>query len=201
MFPFWQIFLLIGCYLLGAIPWGAWIARRHGVDITQQGSGNTGAANALRTLGWKVGGQVLLLDVCKGTLAVWLAEISLLPSLLLPLTRISFGLAAILGHNYSVFRRFKGGKGVATSFGVLLALSPKVAMLALLLWISLVALTRFSSVGSLGACAAAPILMIVYGDPWVYVLFAFLAAALVFHRHKDNLERLSHGQEHTIDRN
>lgn len=184
---------------MGAIPFGTMIARRHGVDITKVGSGNSGAANAVRIMGWKIGAQVLLLDVIKGTLAVWLAEVSLLPVVLIPLVRISYGLASILGHNYSIFRRFKGGKGIATSFGVLLALSPKVALLAALLWISLVALSRFSSVGSLGASAAVPVLMIVYGDPFVYVIFGFAAAALAFYRHKENLERLSQGRENTID--
>ena len=199
MFPFWQIFLLLCCYLIGAIPWGALIARRHGVDITKMGSGNTGAANAVRIMGWKIGAQVLALDVLKGTLSVWLAYICLLPALLMPVCRVFFGLAAILGHNYSIFRGFKGGKGIATSFGVMLALTPKVALLAALLWVGLTALTRYSSVGSLGASAATPILMIVYGDPIVYVIFAFLAATLAFYRHKENIQRLGDGTENTID--
>ena len=198
MFPFWQIFLMILCFLLGSIPTGAWLAKSKGIDISKQGSGNTGAANAIRVLGWQTGLTVLGFDVLKGCLAVWLAPFSLLPPFLLDITRILFGSAAILGHNYSVFLSFKGGKGIATSFGVLLALSPKVAVLALLLWIGVVGLTRISSVGSLSASAAVPILMVIYGDPFVYVLFGFFAAGLAFHRHRENIERLMRGTENRI---
>lgn len=199
MFPFWQIFLMLGCFVLGSVPVGPWLARRRGIDLAKQGSGNSGAANAIRVLGWRDGLAVLFLDVVKGALAVWIAPLALLPEFLMPLTRILFGTAAILGHNYSIFQRFKGGKGIATSFGVLLSLSPKVAILAGLLWIGLVGLTRISSIGSLGAAAAAPILLIVYGEPLTYVLFGFLAAGMAFHRHRGNIERLMQGTENQID--
>jgi len=196
----WWIFLFVVSYVLGALPFGSIVARRMaGIDLKKHGSGNTGAANAFRALGWKGGLTVLALDVLKGTFAVWLAYFALLPNFLLPVAQIAFGLAAILGHNYSIFQGFKGGKGVATSLGVLLALSPKVAILAVLLWVGLVGLTRYSSVGSLGATAAVPVLMIVYGDPLIYVLFAFAATGLTFHRHRANIERLRAGQELRID--
>ncbi|MEW6277235.1 MAG: glycerol-3-phosphate acyltransferase, partial [Candidatus Eremiobacterota bacterium] len=137
---FWALFLLILCYLIGSVPSGVVVARRlKGVDLRKVGSGNVGAANAYRALGARGGLLVLALDALKGVLAVFLAYMTLLPGFLLPIAKVVFGLTAIVGHNYSVFLRFKGGKGIATSFGVLLALSPKVAFLVLLLWIGLVA--------------------------------------------------------------
>ncbi len=199
VFPFWQIFLLIVVYLLGSVPFGQLVSRRYGVDLSKRGSGNTGAANAARSLGAKAGLQVLALDAGKGAAAVLLAYFALLPGVLLPLTKAVFGLTAIVGHNYSVFRRFKGGKGIATTFGVVAVLCPQAALLAGLLWIGLVGLTRFSSVGSLASTAAMPLLMIVYGAPLVYVVFGFAAAGLAFLRHRDNLERLMEGRELKID--
>ncbi len=198
MFPFWQILLAVLCYLVGAIPFGPWIAKRHGIDLKKVGSGNTGAANAIRNLGWKTGLQVLAMDILKGSFAILLAEFSFMPAFLIPLMKVIFGTLAILGHNYSIFQRFKGGKGIATSFGVLLAMTPKVAVLAALLWLGLVALTRISAIGSLGAAAAVPVLMIIYGAPWTYVFFSLLVAVMAFHRHRDNLERISQGTENKL---
>jgi acyl phosphate:glycerol-3-phosphate acyltransferase len=199
VFPFWAMFLFVVCYLLGSLPFGQWVGQRHGIDLTQHGSGNTGAANAARALGLKGGLTVLGLDMAKGMIAVALAYLALMPGFVLHLTQVVFGFGAILGHNYSVFRRFKGGKGIATTFGVVLALNPKVALLAGLLWLGLVGLTRFSSVGSLGSTAAIPLLMVVYGAPWEYVVFGFAAAALAFLRHRENIERLTEGTENKID--
>lgn len=199
MFPFWALFLLVVCYLVGALPFGQWVARRAGVDLSQQGSGNTGAANAARVLGFKAGLTVLALDAAKGVIAVLLAYFALLPSILLGLTQVCFGLMAIIGHNYSIFRRFKGGKGIATTFGVVLALNPKVALLAGLVWLGLVGLTGYSSVGSLAATSAIPLLFVFYQAPWVYVGFGFAAAGLAFIRHRENLERLAQGRELKID--
>lgn len=199
MFPFWAMFLFVICYVLGSLPFGQWVGRRYGVELTQHGSGNTGAANAARALGLQAGLTVLALDMAKGALAVLLAYFALLPGFVLNLTKVSFGMAAILGHNYSVFRRFKGGKGIATTFGVVAVLNAKVALLAGLLWLGMVGLTRFSSVGSLSSTAAIPLLMVVYGAPWEFVVFGFGAAALAFLRHRENLERLTEGTENKID--
>lgn len=199
MFPFWAMFLVLVAYLLGSLPFGLWVARRYGVDLASRGSGNTGAANAARTLGAQAGLTVLALDAFKGAFAVFLAYFALLPGFMFPLSQVAFGLAAIVGHNYSVFRRFKGGKGIATTFGVVAVLSPKVAALAGLLWIGLVGLTRFSSVGSLGAISAIPLLMVYYGCRWEYILFGFLSAGFGFLRHRENLERLMEGRELKID--
>ena len=197
MFPFWALMLLLMCYLIGALPFGQWVGRRAGVDLSKQGSGNTGAANAARILGMKAGLTVLALDAAKGVVAVWLAYFALLP--FVSVIKVIFGFTAIIGHNYSVFRRFKGGKGIATTFGVVLALNPKVALLAGLVWLGLVGLTRYSSVGSLAAISAIPLLFVFYSAPWVYVGFGFAAAGLAFLRHRENLERLAQGRELKID--
>jgi glycerol-3-phosphate acyltransferase PlsY len=199
LFPFWAFGLWFICYLIGSISFGQLLARRQGVDLTKHGSGNSGAANAARALGIKFGLLVLLLDALKGTAAVFLAYFALLPSVLLPATKIAFASAAILGHNYSIFRKFKGGKGIATSFGVLIALCPKVALMAFLLWLGLVGLTRYSSVGSLGASLAVPFLMVIYREPLINIVFAVVAGALAFHRHRNNIEKLWTGTELKID--
>lgn len=199
MFPFWAFGLWFCCYLIGSISFGQLLARRLGVDLRKHGSGNAGAANAARALGLKMGLLVLLLDALKGLVAVYLAYFALLPSVLLPATKIAFATAAILGHNYSVFMKFKGGKGIATSFGVLIALCPKVALMAFLLWLGLVGLTRYSSVGSLVASVAVPILMVLYHEPAINIVFGVAAAALAFHRHRLNIERLWIGTELKID--
>lgn len=197
MFPFWALMLLLMCYLIGALPFGQWVGRRAGVDLSKQGSGNTGAANAARILGMKAGLTVLALDAAKGVVAVWLAYFALLP--FVGVIKVIFGFTAIIGHNYSVFRRFKGGKGIATTFGVVLALNPKVALLAGLVWLGLVGLTRYSSVGSLGATSVIPLLFVFYSAPWAYVGFGFASAGLAFVRHRENLERLAQGRELKID--
>lgn len=192
----WTIFLAVVAYLLGAIPFGVLVAKRAAdIDLSSHGSGNTGAANAYRALGLKGGLTVLALDALKGTIAVLLAHVALMPALLLPILKSVFGLAAIVGHNFSVFRGFKGGKGIATSFGVIIGISPKVALLAALLWLAVVGLTRYSSVGSLTAMSSLPLLMVVERMSWVYVLFSLLVAALAFYRHRPNLERLRQGTE------
>ncbi|HXE73307.1 MAG TPA: glycerol-3-phosphate 1-O-acyltransferase PlsY [Candidatus Nitrosotenuis sp.] len=198
MLPLLVVFLLVS-YLLGSIPFGLIVARRHNVDLRKVGSGNIGAANAFRALGPAGGAAVLALDGLKGVVAVTLAHFALLPGFLVPFAQVACGLAAILGHNYPVFLGFKGGKGIATSFGVLLALSPQVALMAGLLWLGMVALTRYSSVGSLAASLATPFLMVLYRQHPAYVLFGILAALLAFYRHRSNIQRLLAGQELTFD--
>jgi glycerol-3-phosphate acyltransferase PlsY len=195
----WALFLLLVCYLLGAVPFGLLVARQAGVDLTSRGSGNSGATNAHRVMGLKAGLTVLGLDALKGALAVMLAYFALLPGLVFHMTQVLFGLAAVLGHNYSIFRRFKGGKGIATTFGVMLVLSPQVTFLAALLWVGLLLMTRFSSVASLGSTSCMPLLLVYFSAPWEYVLFGFAAAGLAFWRHRENLERLTEGRELKFD--
>lgn len=193
---FWALFLVLVCYLVGSIPSGVLVARRmKKVDLRKVGSGNTGAMNAYRALGVKGGLMVLGLDALKGLIAVFLAYFALLPGFTLPVVKVVYGFSAIVGHNYSPWLKFKGGKGIATGFGVLLALSPKVAVLSMLLWIGLLALTHYSSVASLAASATAPVLMFIYHDPPVNIIFGVVSAIFAFYRHKENIERLLKGTE------
>lgn len=199
MFGFWTVLLLVCCYLLGAVPFGVIISKAADRDLTKEGSGNTGATNAFRSLGAKGGAMVLAADVLKGTIACLLAYVALLPAFMVPVAKVVFGFLAILGHNFSVFRRFKGGKGIATTFGVVLALSPKVCFLAALLWLGCVALTRYASVGSLVAVTAMPLLMALEGLGLPAICFGVAAAGLAIFRHKENLERLRQGRELRYD--
>lgn len=199
MFGFWTIALLVAAYVIGAIPFGQLLAKASGKDLTQTGSGNTGAANAYRTLGVKGGALVLLADMLKGTLVALLAHIALLPGFAVPVAKAVFGLLAVLGHNYSVFRRFRGGKGIATTFGVVLAMSPKVALLAGLVWLSCVSLTKYPSVGSLCAVVSMPLLMAYAKGDLPSIIFCVLAAGLAILRHRENLERLRQGRELQYD--
>lgn len=199
MFGAWTLVLVVAAYLLGAVPFGQLVAKAAGKDLSRSGSGNTGAANAYRTLGWKGGVAVLLADLLKGTLACLLAYVALLPGFAVPAAKAAFGLLAVLGHNFSVFRGFKGGKGIATTFGVILAMSPKVALLAGLLWLACVALTKYPSVGSLAATVAMPILLALEKCDLPSILFGVAAAGLAIFRHRENLERLRQGRELQYD--
>lgn len=199
MFGAWTLIVLIAAYLLGAVPFGVLVAKAAEKDLTKSGSGNTGAANAFRTLGAKGGAVVLLADLLKGTAAVLLAYVSLVPAFALPATKAVLGFVAVLGHNYSVFRGFRGGKGIATTFGVVLALNPKVAFLAALVWVAGVALTKYPSVGSLAAVSAMPLLMAVERGDISAIVFCAVAAGFAFYRHKSNIERLRQGRELRYD--
>jgi glycerol-3-phosphate acyltransferase PlsY len=216
-------------FLLGSIPFGLFIARAAGIDIRRQGSGNIGATNVLRIVGKKHGIVCLVLDALKGfvpvVLAVNLVRIAgrepvmqwPLPEswvLVLPeslaltgqIVHILTALAAILGHNYSPWVGFKGGKGIATSAGVLLALMPFGALLLVLVWLLLFAATRYVSIASVGAAAALPLITL-YGSwthgriqdgTWNKPLFAFsmVVGGLAIWKHRENLRRLRTGTEH-----
>jgi len=177
--------------MLGSIPSGLWIARARGVDLRTVGSGNIGATNAIRGLGRGWGGLVFLLDTGKGAGAALLS--SHVP------TQLAAGAAAVLGHVFSPWAGFRGGRGVATSLGVFLAILPIPALLALAVWIVLVAVSRRVSVGSVGAALAYPFLVLwrTPNDPYrtAYLVAATLLAALVVIRHIPNIRRLVSGTE------
>lgn len=188
----WLILLL--AYLFGAIPAGAWVARYHGVDIKKVGSGNTGATNILRTLGAGPALLVAVFDVFKGGIAVLLARLFGIDGYLLG----GVTLAAVLGHNYSVFLRFTGGKGVATSFGTLLFLDPLVALLAFPVGVLTMWLTRFVSAGSMIGGLAAVVITIALGRPIWEILTLLVLAALIFWTHRENIKRLQAGNERRL---
>ncbi|WP_027876973.1 glycerol-3-phosphate 1-O-acyltransferase PlsY [Meiothermus cerbereus] len=191
----WNVwFVLLLAYLFGAIPAGAWVARYYGVDIQKVGSGNTGATNILRTLGAGPAVVVAVFDVFKGGIAVLLARLFNIEGPLLG----GVALAAVLGHNYSVFLRFTGGKGVATSFGTLLFLDPLVALLAFPVGILTMWLTRFVSAGSMVGGLAAVVITIALGRPFWEILTVLLLAGLIFWTHRENIKRLQAGNERRL---
>jgi len=189
-------------YLSGSLPWGLWLGQAfRGVDVRTLGSKNLGATNVYRSLGPAVGVPVLLLDVAKGALPTWLvpglAVCAAFPGGL-EWCRLSVAAAAVLGHMFTVFAGFRGGKGVATTVGVLLALSPAAFAAFVGVFVATVALTRYISLGSiLGAVAFAITLGVIAPGSWRSPTFGFgvLLAAAVVLRHKDNIARLARGEE------
>lgn len=197
---FMCLILLLTCYLLGSFPSGYLVAKRlKGIDLRTMGSGSTGTTNAFRALGAKGAIVVLLLDVLKGYLAVQLAYVTLLPDFIFPLVQLLFGFVCIVGHTFSVFTGFKGGKGVAPAFGVLLAMAPQATLMAFLLWIAVVACTRIVSVASITAGIALPLLMIVYHVGTIYVVFGLVVSSFVIYQHRSNISRLMKGEEKPLD--
>ena len=184
-------------FLLGSIPSGFLVARAKGVDIRQHGSGNIGSTNVLRTLGKGPGYFVFACDALKGVAAVLLAR------WLVPgddLTAIGAAVACVLGHNYTPWLGFKGGKGVATSLGVLIALVPLASALVFGLWALLFLLTRYVSLASVLASAALP--AVVWWLRGVGALFWFSLAIglLAIFRHQENIRRLLAGTESRFER-
>jgi acyl phosphate:glycerol-3-phosphate acyltransferase len=186
------ILLCVGAYLLGSIPFGVVVTRLKGVDLRQVGSGNIGATNVARALGkgWAI--LVLAADAAKGFVPVWLGRRLDLPSAVVAMA----GFIAITGHMFTLFLRGRGGKGVATSLGVALALSPPAALLGFAVYVLVFAVTRLSSLGSLlGVWTFSTLIVAGHRFPWPYDLLAIGGAALVTLRHHQNIGRLLRGQE------
>ena len=180
-------------YLLGAVPFGLLLTRAAGLgDIRAIGSGNIGATNVLRTGRRGLAAATLLLDGLKGAAAVIAGAL-----LAGPVGGAFAGLAATLGHMFPVWLRFRGGKGVATGFGVLLAAAPLAALATALLWLGVVYATRISSAGALAGAAAAPLLAWALAGR-VPAVLALAVAALVWWRHAPNIARLLAGTEPRI---
>ena len=191
-------------YLLGSCPNGYLVSRARGVDIRKQGSGNIGATNVLRVLGKKWGYLVFALDVLKGFAAVRLAfaiALALIPhTTQRELIGIAGGLACILGHTFPVWLGFRGGKGVATSAGVLLGLMPIAVVSVFAVWLILFQVTRYVSVASITAAAALPVFVTLYLRLKLLtgaslLPFSILIAGVVIWRHRSNMQRLLHGKE------
>lgn len=185
------ILAVLLAYLLGAIPAGSWVARRRGIDIRTVGSGNSGATNVQRTLGWGPGLMVGAFDILKGALAVWVAHRLGLNDGLAAVC----GLAAVLGHNFNAFKGFRGGKGVATSFGAMLLIDPQSSLVAFVVAFAVMYLTRYVSAGSLVGAVATLMAAVVLGRPWWELLIVFVIAALMFYQHRENIVRLRAGSE------
>ncbi len=201
------ILTALGAYLLGSIPFGFLMAKAKGVDIRSVGSGNIGATNAMRVLGKPAGITVLLLDAAKGFVACvlggmishWASDLDYFDDgfyVLLKRFMLVAGIFAVLGHNYTCWLKFKGGKGIATTAGVYLALAPWALLIALGVFILALLLTRFVSVASMSAAAALPVVVWVM-TPHNYFLGIVTTAlgALAIYKHKSNIQRLIAGTE------
>jgi glycerol-3-phosphate acyltransferase PlsY len=192
---------VVFAYLTGAIPWALIIGLRfYGIDVRTQGSGNLGATNVLRVLGAKAAAGTFVLDVAKGSVAVGLAWF-LVPAAQFGETAhqwamIAATMAAILGHSYSPYIGFKGGKGVATAAGGLLVLTPLPWPILFLTWLLIIALFRMVSLGSIIIAVEYPLLCVwLYPGDWVIIGFSVVAAALVVWRHRANIGRIVRGEE------
>jgi acyl phosphate:glycerol-3-phosphate acyltransferase len=194
--------LVVG-YLLGSLPFGVWVARAHGVDIFKVGSGNPGATNVKRSVGKKAGNLVFFLDFLKGVVAtVW-------PSVLVWLDRPSCScgaeqieymavagmVGAIVGHSFSCFIGFRGGKGVATSIGGLLALNWQVALIGVAVWVVAFYATRYVSLGSVLLAASLPVSAWLLGNTTFLTVFFAILGAFIIIRHRTNIQRLLAGTE------
>ena len=191
--------LAIFAFLLGSIPFGMLLARAKGVDIRTVGSGNIGATNVVRALGPKVGLAVFVLDVLKGTIPALIAkQVVQAPVGAVQIQTISMlmGVVAILGHMFSPFIGFKGGKGVATGFGAALGAIPGAALVGLAVISLTVALTRYVSLGSILAAISVPIVsMLVFRDSLQLLPILLVMAAFIIWKHRANIERLRNGTE------
>jgi glycerol-3-phosphate acyltransferase PlsY len=196
-----------GGYLLGSVPTGYLVGRAKGIDIRAVGSGNIGATNVFRVLGKAAGVMVLLVDAAKGFLAVWLTakasgafwgESSPGAVALAERLAVVAGVAAILGHNYTCWLGFRGGKGIATTAGVLIALVPTALLIILTVWIILFALTRYVSLASMAASFTLPFAVWLTGGSQPMILVTATLAVLALLKHRTNLQRLLQGTEHKV---
>ncbi|MCI0432724.1 MAG: glycerol-3-phosphate 1-O-acyltransferase PlsY, partial [Gemmatimonadetes bacterium] len=182
-------FALCGSYLIGSIPTAYLIVKRlKGIDVRSVGSGNAGATNVARAAGTKAGLVVFLLDGAKGAIAVLVFARWLQPAT--PAVQLGVGLAAVLGHIFPVFLKFRGGKGVATSIGVIAGTDPALAGLCALVWLVCVGWWRHVSVGSMAAAAALPIGQLMLRRPLSEVLLGAVLALAVIVKHHSNIRRL-----------
>jgi glycerol-3-phosphate acyltransferase PlsY len=185
-------FLIIASYFIGAIPTGVVLAKAFsGTDIRREGSGNIGATNVTRVLGKKLGALTLAGDLLKGFLPVCIG------SYLVSSLNVVYlmGLAAFLGHLFPVYLRFKGGKGVATGLGVFLYFAPLVILIEVVVFVALVGIWKYVSLGSLIAAAVMPLLLLLFASQKPVVLLSSAFALLIFIKHKANIQRLLNGTE------
>lgn len=189
----------LAAYALGSLPWAVWLGRwQKGLDLRDYGSGNAGATNSFRVLGPRLGSAVLLLDLGKGWLAVQIAHlVSDNPPLEAALL---LGSLSVLGHLYPLFAQFRGGKGVASLLGVMLALQPSAALLALGVFLVLFLSTRVVSLSSISAAFSIPLsLAYLFGEsPKVLIIYTFVLALVLLYTHRSNLRRLWLGEERRI---
>lgn len=201
------IFFPLIAYLLGSIPTAVWIGKCHfGIDVREHGSKNAGATNTFRVLGKKPGIIVLIIDVFKGIVATSLPLIYFDKYLMfqtndfIAQVEISTAISAVVGHVFPLFARFKGGKGVATSLGIIIGMEPAAATICLILFLSVFLITNYVSLGAIIASLSFPfILKYIIGEnsEW-YLGFSILLSCMVILAHKKNIVRLIHGEENKM---
>lgn len=189
-----NIVLIIVAYLLGSIPFGFVIGKAKGIDIRKYGSGNIGTSNVARILGKKAAILTLLGDGLKGLLPVLLAKMFINSDGWI----VAVGLTTIIGHNWPIFLKFRGGKGVTTTYGVYLGIAWLPGLLTILSWVIVTAKTKKSSVAALASALCAPIFALVVGAALPIVLFAVIGMALIYIRHIDNIKRIIAGTENLL---
>jgi glycerol-3-phosphate acyltransferase PlsY len=193
-------------YLLGSVPTAVWVGRKwHGLDVREHGSKNAGATNTFRVLGKKPGVMVLLIDVFKGTLA------TAIPAMFIPYyegnayhimnIQLMAAVAAVMGHLYPIFAGFRGGKGVATSLGVIIGMQPIAALCCLIVFLSVFIPSKYVSLGAMAAALTFPIFTYFFLDItyFPFVTFAILLCLLVIFAHRKNIERLLKGEENKMN--
>ncbi len=185
------LLITIVSYLLGSIPFSHIFPKLRGKDVRKGGTKNIGATNVLVVAGPLFGALALIGDIGKGFLAVYLAQ----KYLLVPWGIALAGIAAILGHDFSIFLKFKGGKGVATTGGALLALDPVFAIIALLLWILVIIVSRYFILSTLIILGGVPVMMLVLGKRIEYITFGILAFLIALYTHREDIRRIISGKE------
>ncbi len=190
--------VVIGSYLIGSIPSGLVIGKLKGIDVREYGSGNIGTTNVVRTLGARYGAVVLVADVLKGVIGVVLARY-IIGS---PVSEMAAGLAAVAGHDWSLFLKFKGGRGVATSLGALFPMAmpaPLSGITGLAVFIFVALASRYISLASIVGSVSAVVVMAVFLGldrvPWQYLVYIAVVVALIIYQHRDNISRLLSGTE------
>ena len=195
------VIAVILAYLMGSIPTAVWVGKAfHGIDVREHGSGNAGATNVIRVLGWKTGVPVLLTDMAKGCLAALLPlfmHLAPAGSAQLINLQIFTGLTAITGHMFPVFAGFKGGKGVATAAGAIAAIHPPVTLVCLGVFILVFIITGIVSVSSMSAGIVLPVMLFTFFETpsLLFKIFSIFIAAALFLTHRNNIKRLLKGEE------
>ncbi|CAN5899886.1 glycerol-3-phosphate 1-O-acyltransferase PlsY [soil metagenome] len=188
------VFLVLFGYVLGAVPTGLLVGRIAGVDIRRVGSGNIGTANVLRAAGKWAAVATMVGDMLKGVIPVLIARALVDNAWIVA----AVALAAVAGHCWPVFLRFKGGKGVATGSGTAVGLAPVVGLGLFAFWWAVVLVSRYTSLGAIAVMVVSPFVFILTGQPWPYVLYTVIGGGLVLWRHRDNARALLNGTERKV---
>ena len=195
--------LFVAAYLIGSISTAVWIGKAYyGIDIRKHGSGNSGATNTFRVLGKKPGTVVMLIDIFKGWTATSLAGFLIIFDVVAPenlvIYQLTMGALGVLGHIFPVYERFKGGKGVATLLGMMLAIEPVVALMCIAIFVIVLFTSKYVSLGSMIAALAFPLLLLLprfHPENPILIVFGFILFAVVALTHRKNINRLIAGEE------